>query len=180
MTDKRSSLDWYWLLPIAFIIHDAEEVLTMPDWVALHHDQLTAIFGRLHLPEQALDVIHITRPALLLGVGILLAIFVLVTECARRAGGQGVWQFAFAVVLGGFFLHGFTHLAQAVYFGGYAPGAITAGVMVIPASIYLYTRLDRSRLLTRRTAVVTALIGLAAFVPAIVLALTVGTVLTSR
>jgi len=152
----------------------------MPRWIAAHGPQLANLIARLHLPTGGLDLRNVTRSTVVLGVGILFVIFMLVTECARRSEGLGVWQFAFAVLLGGFFLHGFTHLAQAIYFGGYAPGAITAGVVVIPVSIYLYVRLERAGLLTRRAAAITALIGLAAFVPAIVLSLNIGAALTSR
>jgi hypothetical protein len=32
-----------WLLPLGFILHDAEELVTMTDWIARHENELEQI-----------------------------------------------------------------------------------------------------------------------------------------
>jgi hypothetical protein len=77
------------------------------------------------------------------------------------------------------FLHVFTHVAQAIFFRGYAPGVVGAIAAIIPGALYLYKRLFEAKLLTFKSAVVTALIGFALFVPGAMLAHEVGRILGS-
>jgi hypothetical protein len=32
-----------WLLPVGFVLHDGEELLTMVDWIARHQEELDAM-----------------------------------------------------------------------------------------------------------------------------------------
>lgn len=170
----RSVLRMYWLLPAAFLVHDTEELVTVPAWVVAHRSQLAGFARSAGLPEDAVARLPTSLPAFAGAVGILLVLFLGVTWGATRARGRGPLQFVFALLLGGFFLHGFTHLGQTVFFGGYTPGSATAAIVVIPASLYLYVCLFRAHLLAGKTAVVAALLGIAFFIPATVLALAVG------
>jgi Protein of unknown function with HXXEE motif len=170
----RSVLRMYWLLPAAFLVHDTEELVTVPSWVVAHRSQLAAFARSARLGEDAVDRLPTSLPAFAGAVAILLVLFLGVTWGATHTRGRGPWQFVFALLLGGFFLHGFTHLGQTLLFGEYTPGSVTAVIVVIPASLYLYVRLFRAHLLTGKTAVVAALLGIAFFIPATVLALEVG------
>ena len=170
----RCALRMYWLLPAAFLVHDTEELFTVPSWVVAHRSQLADFARRAGLSEDAVDRLPASLSAFAGAVAILLVLFLGVTWGATRTRGRGPLQFVFALLLGGFFVHGFTHLGQALFFGGYTPGSVTAAVVVIPASLYLYVRLFRAHLLTRKTAIVAALLGIACFLPATVLALAVG------
>ena len=179
-TAQRSGLAWYWLLPAAFLVHDAEELLTLPTWVVSHRAELAVLAQELGAGDRALAILPTTTSATACAIGLLATGFAVVTWGAQRAGGHGAWQVGFAVLLGGFFLHGFTHLAQVAYFGAYVPGAATAAFVVLPASLYLYARLKRAGLLCMRHAAIHAALGLALFVPAVILALAVGTALCVR
>lgn len=180
MVAARSRLSWYWLLPAAFVVHDSEELFTLPSWIATHHTRLAAVLRHVSMGEVVLGRLPTTFAQTASAIAVLLTIFGLVTWCAQRAEGRGVWQLAFMVLLGGFFLHGFIHLAQAIYFGEYTPGVITAGLVVVPVSLYLYLRLDRARLLRPATAVAGAIVGLVLLVPAVLMALAAGAVLISH
>ena len=174
-TDPSDSvLRVYWFLPAAFLVHDIEELRTAPSWVIAHHSQLAAFVQRIGLAATVVDRLPTSLPALAGGVGILLVLFIGITWGATHARGRGPWQFAYAALLGGFYVHGFTHLGQALYFAGYTPGSVTAALVVIPVSLYLYTRLIRARLLAWKTAMVAALFGTALFIPTVLLALTAG------
>lgn len=71
----------------------------------------------------------------------------------------------YATILGGYFLHGFVHLAQPFLLRGYVPGLVTAIVLVIPVSLYLYWRLLAADLIDIRITAATFLIGLVLFAP---------------
>jgi len=176
---RRAALSRYWLLPAAFVVHDAEELFTFAAWVAAHRARLEGLARAAGLGDGAVEHLPSTLPRFACAVAAVSAVFVVVTVGAWRAGGRGGWQTAFGVLLGGFFLHAFTHIGQALYFGGYAPGAVTAAVVVIPASLYLYRRILGAGLLTRRVAAWGALAGIALFVPAAVLALAAASALAS-
>lgn len=173
-----SRLGWYWLLPAAFVVHDTEELFTLPAWMAGHQAQMAALLQKIGVSSRMFDVLPTTLAKTTGAMAVLLVAFMLVTWAAWRGHGRGGWQLAFAMFLGGFFLHGFTHLGQTIYFGAYTPGAVTAVAVVIPASCYLYLRLFRARRLRPAVATAAALLGLALLVPAIVLALTLGAAMT--
>ncbi len=56
---------------------------------------------------------------------------------ARSGGRSGFYQ----AVLAGFGWHAVGHLAQAAAVGGYAPGVVTAPVIVAPFSVWAWRRL---------------------------------------
>ena len=56
---------------------------------------------------------------------------------ARSGGRSGLYQ----AVLAGFGWHAVGHLVQAVAMGGYAPGVVTAPVVVAPFSLWAWRRL---------------------------------------
>lgn len=181
VTDPPDSvLHSYWFLPAAFLVHDIEELRTASSWVIAHHSQLAGFVQRLGLAATVVDRLPTSLPALADGVGILLVLFIGITWGATHARGRGPWQFAYAALLGGFYVHGFTHLGQTLYFAGYTPGSITAALVVIPVSLYLYARLMRARLLTWKTAVFAAMFGTVFFIPVVLLALTAGSWLAHR
>ena len=170
----------YWLLPLAFVIHDGEELLTMPAWVATHRAALADVARTLGLGDDFVESLPTTIAEAAGAIGFLFVIFVGVTLGATMRRGRGLWQYAYASVLGVFFLHLFTHVAQCIYFGGYTPGAVGAVVAGAPASVYIYRELFGAKLLSGRTAVVTALIGLALFVPGVLFAQRIGHLFASQ
>ena len=103
-------------------------------------------------------------------IGSILLLFVVVTAGASLSGKRGFWLYAYASLLGVLFLHVFTHIAQAIITGGYVPGLIGAVGAIIPGALYIYSRLFERKLLTLKSAAVTALIGFALFVPGVMLA----------
>ena len=120
-----------------------------------------------------------TTAQVAVAIGCILLLFVVVTAGASLSKRRGFWLYAYASLLGVLFLHVFTHIAQAVLIGGYAPGVIGAVVAIIPGTFYIYKRLFEAKLLTVKSAIVTALIGFALFIPGAMLAHQIGRALSS-
>lgn len=164
----------FWLLPAVFIAHDGEELLTMPRWVATHRRELDEVAGLSGAAAEAVRSLPTTTSQAAVAIGLVLLLFVVVTAGTSASCRRGFWLYAYACLLGVFSLHVFTHIAQALLFSGYVPGLVGAVVAVVPGALYIYKRLFEADLLTPKLAVVTALIGLALFVPGVLLAHQVG------
>ena len=166
-----------WLLPVVFIIHDGEELFTMPSWIVRHQQKLEQLARMNETVAEIVRSLPKTTAQVAVAIGFILLLFVVVTFGASMSRKRGFWLYAYASLLGVLFLHVFTHIAQAVLVGGYAPGLIGAVVAIIPGTLYLYKRLFEAKLLTVKSAVVTALIGFALFVPGALLAHQLGRML---
>ena len=179
-TGKRSIVPVLWLMPLAFIIHDGEELLTMPHWIANHRSELDYLASKSETAAEMIRSLPVTTKQTAIAIGVFLILFLVVTTGATILSKHGFWLYAYAALLGILFLHVFTHIAQAVIFAGYTPGLVGAVVVVIPAAIYIYKRLFEENLLTIKSAILTALIGLVLFVPGALLAQQIGQTLGSK
>ena len=173
-TGQRRLARVLWLLPVIFIIHDGEELLTMPGWIANHQQELDRLARSSDTAAAMVRSLPTTTSQVAVAIGFILLLFVAVTIGASLSSKRGFWLYAYASLLGVLFLHVFTHIAQAILIGGYAPGVIGAVGAIIPGGLYIYKRLFEAKLLTLKSAVVTALIGFALFVPGAVLAHQIG------
>lgn len=177
--DRQSLARVLWLLPVVFIIHDGEELLTMPGWIVRHQPELDQLAQMNETAAEIVRSLPRTTSQVAVAIGFILLLFVVVTVGASISRKRGFWLYAYASLLGVLFLHVFTHIAQAILIGGYAPGVIGAVVAIIPGALYLYKRLFEEKLLTLKSAVVTALIGFALFIPGAMLAHQIGRMLGS-
>jgi hypothetical protein len=151
-----------WLLPAVFVIHDGEEMLTMAPWVEGHRGVLAAMAQHGRLVAKLLASVPRTQAHVTIGVVLLLLPFLLITAAVARQPRPGPWLTTYVMLLGGFFLHAFGHLGQALLFGGYVPGLVGALLAVVPGSLYVYRRLIAAGLLRPREAAAQAFVGLAA------------------
>jgi len=134
----------------------------MAPWVEAHRGVLAALAQHGRLVAKLLSSVPRTQAQVTIAVGLLLLPFLLVTAAAAREARPGPWLSAYVMLLGGFFLHAFGHLGQALFFRGYVPGLIGALLAVVPGSLYVYRRLFAAGLLHGRKAAVLAVVGLAA------------------
>ena len=162
-----------WLLPLAFVFHDAEELATRGAWLVRNRESLHDLLQRylgMHGPELSAPM---SPPATALAMSVLLMIFLGVTGglwLSRRR----IFLYGYLVVLAAFFLHGFVHLAQAALFGGYTPGMATAVLVVLPIPVFIWGHLRRRSRVPNATFVAALLLGSVAILPAILLALSIG------
>ena len=182
-SDRTGKLDLkyvLWLMPIAFIIHDGEELLTIPDWIAGHRAELDYFAARSETAAELIRSLPVTTKQAGFAIGSLLILFVVVTAGAAISGRRGFWLYSYSALLGALSLHVLTHIAQAVYFAGYAPGVVSAVAVIIPSAVYIYRRLFEEKLLALKSAVITALIGFLLFIPGALLAQQIGQMFGSR
>ncbi|MFJ7733549.1 HXXEE domain-containing protein [Lysinibacillus sp. NPDC097231] len=128
-----------WLFPIMFILHDFEEIIMIEKWI---NKNSTILYTRL--PEKIADRVmkQFSMSTVQFAVAVVV-IFMFVsssTFIASQYVNQGPFGdiYFFTIVTLVYFLHAFTHLAQAVFFRSITPGAFTSLIIVIPYSLILY------------------------------------------
>ncbi|CAM3942524.1 HXXEE domain-containing protein [Cohnella lubricantis] len=135
-----------WLFPVAFVIHDLEEIITVEKWVASHANTV-----RSKLPERLADRVlkqfEMTTAQFAVAV---LVVFLFVGSSAYLAyqstsGGPLGTIRPFLVCNLLFFIHLFTHVAQSFYFRSVTPGAVTSVLVVLPYSLLLFRSLFDNR-----------------------------------
>lgn len=129
-----------WGLFAAWLVHDAEELVTMSRWMARARPRLErrfpsvpATLWRRMAPDQA-------HSALAIGfVGCLVAA---AAYDGDRTGGRSP---LFQAVLAGFGAHAVPHLGSAAVTGGYTPGLLTTPAVVVPYSLWASRELRRAQ-----------------------------------
>jgi len=162
-----------WLLPVAFVIHDAEEFVTWKAWLAEHGATVAQWLQRSFGADPVAGLQAMSDAAVLRAMCVIFALLFVATA-AFSAWPRPATRLIYLVVLGGFFLHGFVHLAQAIAVGGYTPGVVTALLVVIPCSILIYRGMSAREPMPARLIIGTAAIGALLILPAILLALSLG------
>ncbi|MDI3404797.1 HXXEE domain-containing protein [Streptomyces cavernicola] len=143
----------------AWLVHDLEELATVPRWTRTRVPALRRRFPQV--PERlwrSMEGMHGREFALAVaGVGLVMAS---AAADGHRTGGRSAY---YQSVLGGFGLHGLVHLAQAAAVRGYTPGSVTSPLLVVPFTLWARGRLRRAGVLRPTTAADAALsLGLAA------------------
>jgi hypothetical protein len=135
------------LLAVAFALHEAEE-WNLVAWERAHFAPAPAfdeLAARTLLVLFALLALSFTAAAL--------------RFLTLRGAVIALLPLFLAVVLG----NAFTHVFWLFYFAGYAPGVVTAGLLLIPLALLLTHRVLRERIVPRPY--VWALLALAALQP---------------
>lgn len=166
-----------WLLPVAFLLHDGEEIATMPTWVARNRVALDRIAELGDAAAWTVANLPATTGEVAVAVAFELLLILAATGALALRLRRGPALHFYSAVLGALLLHVVTHVAQAIVFRGYTPGVVSAVVVIPPASIALYGTLIRAGLLTGRSALLTAGAGAVAVLPVVVLAHQVGRLL---
>ena len=163
-----------WLLPLAFVIHDGEEILTMPRWIAEHRPLLERIAQTGTPARRVVDNLPTTTAQVAIAVAVELAVLLLATVLFSRRPRPGFALYFYAAALGVFTAHSLTHLGQTLLLGAYTPGVVTAVLIVPAAGVYLYKHLFEAGLLTRRSAWLSGLAGVVGIVPLLLTAHLIG------
>jgi hypothetical protein len=152
-----------WLLPIAFILHDFEELVLFEPWLKKNANVvLSRVKNKVPaLLEKQLSVI-LDKTTAQFAFPIFL-IFILTCIASLLAAEFGSYPF-FLIASSLFFLHGFMHVGQAILLRKYIPALITSIFIAIPYGVVLFWRL-----------IITGIVGIPAlliyFLVAIVLAI---------
>jgi Protein of unknown function with HXXEE motif len=125
--DSRTT-GWLWLGPLAFLVHDMEEIATVEMWLRQHWSEL---------PGFAQPLAGITTGQFAAVVAGLFIGYLLAAWHGARAVRNGRVPLPFLIITGVFVANGLTHLLQALYFRGYVPGAVTAALVNVPYGLVL-------------------------------------------
>ena len=114
--------------PLAFILHDAEEIIFQHRWMLRHKDSLNLRFPRLR---------PLTEP--LSGLGTLASaleelVIIATAVCYVLVQGQWCLQVWSALFLA-FSVHLLVHIAQAAVIRGYVPGLVTS-MLLLPYAFF--------------------------------------------
>lgn len=126
-----------WLFPIAFMLHDFEEIILGEPWLRKNGRDilarvpkgLPAVFTRQLSTIIGKAAYQFSSPICLIFVLTSLASFLAVVH----------HQYGFFILASGmFFLHGFMHIGQAILLRKYIPAVITSILVVIPYGLVLF------------------------------------------
>ncbi|MEK8126618.1 HXXEE domain-containing protein [Paenibacillus filicis] len=165
-----------WLLPVAFFIHDAEEILTVEQQAHKHRDH-PAFASQIRLLDWNKSVtLQFTVAVLLMG-----SILLLVTSWqAAHFDGIRPLHALFLGIVAVVLLDGVKHVGVTVAIRSYTPGVITALFVEIPYGAYALYRFYEAGLAPPGT----ILLGIAMALPLVALliwtGLTVGNKISPR
>jgi Protein of unknown function with HXXEE motif len=151
------------LFPLAWALHDLEEVLTMGAWSGRAAERIHERFPRI--PRPVVQAVETTPTQATVAVGVIGGI---VTWSSLRAlRSRSVDTGLFLPALAAYTGHAFTHLGESAVAGGYTPGAITSPLIVLPYSVWAWQTLRHAGLADRQRVLRAAGLGMALMAPAI-------------
>jgi hypothetical protein len=174
---RRGPLRILWLLPLAFVVHDAEEFITGRRWLEQHAADLRSRAG--DIPAQLVVDVYSSSLGTLAAMGVILTVFVGVTIWAIQTNLSKLATWAFVLCTGAFFLHGFGHIAQTWFFGYYTPGVVTSAAVVLPSGAVLLSAIRRRGAINPATLLLGLFVSGLLVIPAIIGALLLGRVLAA-
>ena len=126
--------------PIAFAVHDAEEVLAAADWQRRAPALLRARFPRV--TDRVVDAVAVSPRRMKDAVAVVSCAVAAVTAVSLKQldGPPRLLRSAVAV----FGAHSITHLLQAVVLRSYTPGVATAVAVVAPYSAWAWRALNKA------------------------------------
>jgi hypothetical protein len=135
--------------PVAFAIHEVEEVIGMRSFGRDARARLSARLEQLHAhPVVSRSIADLSPAPMAVAVATVAAGAIAATAWAvSRRGDLRPWQSAFTVFAG----HAATHIGQSVVLRAYVPGSVTAVAVVVPYSALVVRRLRRLGLWDART-----------------------------
>ena len=153
------SAGWFWLFPLLFAIHDAEEAAYV--WME----------GSLH---NSISYTTLNVPQTLVAIGFELTIFMAAAAWATQPGASHLAIFTFAVLLGGYTAHGFVHLYLGWRAHRYTLGVATALPLVVFGGLFIYGKLIETGTLSWTLAAASFVLGALVMLPLILAARRVG------
>lgn len=162
-----------WLLPIAFMFHDLEEIVMVEAWIKKNradlHNRLPARIIRVIERDLSMETASFAVAVCFMLLGVSIA-----TVWAGVSLDRGGSMLPFAAALAVFFVHAFMHMGQALVLRRYTPGVLTSIAIVLPYSVYAYHRLLADGVLTWKLAALGVPVGFICAAPLLLLGHWVG------
>ena len=133
---------WYFLIGLAFALHNSEEAIAAPRMLAMMQSRgpslLRAFYSGIEVAELRVSLFILTA----------LGLFLALMAARNEASTSGAYMMlVFAALIG---LNALMHIALAVTFRTYMPGLITAIVLTLPLSLFVLSRGFRERWVSTR------------------------------
>lgn len=161
---KRNLAMWVWTLPLIFMVHDGEEIVTMQTFLQSHANRL---------PAQMLKFTTNTTGQFVVSVLFILALILVFCSLAKRSNYSGLPMILFALLNAILLGNGLTHLGQSAFLGDYTPGLITAPFVIVFGIFALHSFWEND-FITRRSLLPLLLGGFLLQIPLIAVALAFG------
>ena len=132
--------------PLAFLIHDLEEILVQHKWMSAHKEDLIRRFPRLQ--PMILHLSSLNTKAFTIAVIEELVLLLLATAYYLADGPYAleIWAALFVA----FSVHLVVHIGQGIIIRGYVPGLITS-ILLLPYSCYgiscIYQEMNSGKLI---------------------------------
>jgi len=132
-----------WLFIVVFLLHDLEEIIWVEPWIKKNRIRvMTKVPARMK--RSIGSMFNITSSQFAVAVLIEFLVFIPFTFVAAEQG-----KFFLFIAFNAIFLvHVFTHLGQSLYLKMYTPGVISAVIIVLPYTVYVFNRLLHEGLIT--------------------------------
>ena len=164
-----------WLFPVAFMLHDFEELLFWELWLNQHGAEIKRRVPAF-LARRIGSIVDKSTAQAAASIGLIFGLTALSAFLATEAHAYGFFLVASAL----FFVHGFVHVAQTIAFRGYVPAVITSVGIVIPYGLLLFSRLTGEGLVTWTGLALSLLLGAILMAPFILAMHAAGDFLLTR
>lgn len=126
-----------WLLPIIFIFHDLEEIITIESSMSANKGNYPKTnFVRLALRMRG--KLGSTAAQLAVSATWILLFISFITLMTAHFSSNGGGFLLFTAILNLFVLQAFMHIVQTIMFRGYTPGIMTSLFLLIPYCLLTY------------------------------------------
>ncbi len=125
-----------WLLPVAFVIHDGEEILCTKKWLRSKGADLRIPAAQRKLLSEE----HVTFQLTVAVTLMALAILILTYNAAEHFAVSGELLPLYAGIVAVMLLDGVKHVGLSVLVRSYTPGVITALLVEIPYAAFALSR----------------------------------------
>ena len=153
-----------WLFPIAFILHDFEEIIFFEPWLKKNAGGITdRIQGKVpaFIEKQVKTILNKSTAQFSFSVSLIFLLTCLASLLAAEYESYPFFLAASAL----FFLHGFMHIGQAMVMRRYVPAIITSVSVVIPYGLVLFWRLLAAGLVDVPALLVYSVVAIVLIVP---------------
>ena len=168
-----------WLLFISWCVHDVEELLFFMRSDLKNDPRIKQLTDKNALVGKMFRNAAGSQAEINISISFM-AVLMLAATLAGWFDPHGAGMLVYGAMLGGYFLHTFTHVGGSLILRRYTPGVITAILVVLPASIIIYTNIFNLGLLDWQQAAWTSLAGIAVFIPLLFIVHSAAAVLAKR
>lgn len=125
-----------WLFIAVFMVHDLEEIIFVENWMKKNRDTMEHKIPRWFQTRMK-SITSITSSQFAVAVSFELIFFIPFTYLAAERQSYLLFMGFNALM----FAHVFTHIGQSIFMRRYTPGVVTAVLLSLPYSSYLFYRL---------------------------------------